>query len=177
MTERRHALRGSFVLTLGEVVVYGCSFVRNMILARMLSKADFGIAATFAMIVMLLEFNAKLGIPRFVVQDKSGDKPGFLATVHAVHFLAGLASALFMLVAAWPMAMLLGLEDQLPAICALALIPLLHGLHHLDTRRFERDLRFGPCAMVEAIPQVVTTLLAWPVAGSPCRTLFSPPSS
>jgi hypothetical protein len=39
------------MLSLGEGVVYGASFIRNMILARLLTKANFGIAATFAMVI------------------------------------------------------------------------------------------------------------------------------
>jgi O-antigen/teichoic acid export membrane protein len=34
----------------------------------------------------------------------------------------------------------------------------------MDISRYERDLRFAPSTLVEAIPQVVITLAAWPVA-------------
>ena len=57
MTLKRKAIRGSVLLTAGEAIVYGASFARNMLLARLLTKADFGIAATFSMVVMLLEFS------------------------------------------------------------------------------------------------------------------------
>ena len=164
MSLRRKALSGSAVLTLGEAVVYGASFVRNMILARLLTKADFGVAATFAMVITLLEFSAKLGVGRFVVRDKEGDQPDFLATAHLVHCGSALLSALIIAVAAWPLAQLFGLKDHTMAFLALAVIPAAQGFVHLDTRRFEREMRFGPTAAAEAIPQVVITLLAWPLA-------------
>lgn len=152
------------MLTAGEGVIYGSSFVRNMILARMLTKADFGIAAAFAMIITLLEFSAKLGISRFVVRDKEGDQPEFLATAHFVQGAAAVLSTLLMVAAAWPMALLFGIRDHVGALYILATIPLLHGVGHLDVKRFERELRFGPSMWVELVPQVVITIAAWPVA-------------
>ena len=79
MSVRKTALRGSAVLATSEGVSYGMSFIRNMILARMLTRADFGIAATFAMMITLLEFSSKLGVARFVVRDKEGGQADFLA--------------------------------------------------------------------------------------------------
>jgi O-antigen/teichoic acid export membrane protein len=152
------------VLTIGEVVIYGSSFVRNMILARLLTKADFGIAAAFSMIITLLEFSAKLGIARFVVRDKEGNEPEFVATAHMVQGVAAVLSTILMLAAAWPMALLFGIPEQASALLVLALIPLLHGIGHLDIRRYERELRFGPSVWVEMIPQVAITLGAWPLA-------------
>jgi O-antigen/teichoic acid export membrane protein len=164
MSLRRQSIRGSFVLTLGEGVGYGASFVRNMILARMLTKADFGIAAAFSMIITLLEFSAKLGISRFVIRDQEGDDPVFLAAAHLVQAVAALLSSLLMVAAAWPLARLFGIGDHVGALYVLALIPLLNGFSHLDVRRFERQLRFGPSTGTEAIPQVAIMLAAWPVA-------------
>ena len=75
---RVRAAKGSLWVGAGNVLVYAASFARNMILARLLSKADFGIAATFGLVLTLMEFTAKMGIGRFVVQDKEGNDPGFL---------------------------------------------------------------------------------------------------
>ncbi len=155
---------GSIVLSAGEAVIYGCSFVRNMLLARLLSKADFGIAATFAMFITLLEFSAKLGIARFVVRDPDAGEPEFVAAAHLAQGAAAAVSAAAMLAAAWPIANVFGIPEQAGALFVLAAIPLLNGLAHLDVRRFERDLRFGPSTVVEMIPQIVITLAAWPVA-------------
>ena len=86
MSLRRRAVRGSLLLALSEGVGWGSSFVRNMILARMLTKADFGIAATFSLILTLLEFSAKLGVGQFVIRDKEGGQPDFISAAHLVQF-------------------------------------------------------------------------------------------
>ena len=163
MNLRQKSVRGSVVLTLGELVVHGGGFIRNVILARLLTKADFGIAATLAMVINLLEFSGKLGIARFVIRDPEGDEPEFLATAHLVQALAAGLSAALIAAAAWPMARLFGIGEHFTGLLALAVVPLLQGVGHLDTRRYERELRFGPSTMVDAIPQLGITLLAWPV--------------
>jgi O-antigen/teichoic acid export membrane protein len=158
------AVRGSAVLTLGEGVGYGASFVRNMILARLLTTADFGIAATFAMVILLLEMSSKLGIARFVVRDKEADDPEFMASAHLVQGASSVFSGLVMAALAQPLARLFGLQEQIGSLLVLACVPVLNGMTHLDTRRFERELRFGPSMWVEVIPQLVITVLAWPLA-------------
>jgi O-antigen/teichoic acid export membrane protein len=163
MNIRVKSVRGSLVLSLGEAVVYGLSFIRNMILARMLTKSDFGIAAALALIITLFEFSAKLGISRFLVQDREGNREDFLNTAHFVQGAVSVLSSLLMAVAAWPLARLFSIPDHVAALGMLAAVPLLNGLNHLDVRRFERDLRFGPATLVEALPQVMITLAAWPV--------------
>jgi O-antigen/teichoic acid export membrane protein len=163
MSLKLKAIQGTLLLTLGEGVIYGCSFIRNMILARMLTKADFGIAATFALIMTLLEMSDKLGMARFVVRDKEGNEPEFIAAAHVVHFVAAALSAILIVACAGPLSILFGIPDQRWAIFLLALGPLFRGVEHLDVRRFERDLRFAPSLLVEALPQVVITLAAWPV--------------
>lgn len=161
---RKSAYRGSAYLMAGQVVVYGSSFLRNMMLARLLTKADFGTAAALAMVIQLLEFTTSLGVSRFVIREKEGGLPEFIASAHLMQWVAGFFSALVIVGASWPLSALFGLGDHHWAMAALAIIPLLNGFQHLDVRRYERDLRFGPSAMIEIVPQIVITLAAWPVA-------------
>ena len=163
MSVRRKSARGTLVLTMGEAVIYGCSFVRNMILARVLTKEDFGISAAFSLIITLLEFSSKLGISRFVIRDEEGDEPEFLAAAHLVQGAVAVLSSLLMVAAAWPLARLFGIPTAVGAMFVLAAIPLLNGITHLDVKRFERGLRFGPSTLVEMLPQIVVTAAAWPV--------------
>lgn len=164
MSLRRRAVKGSLLLALSESVSWGSAFVRNMILARMLTKADFGIAATFSLIITLLEFSAKLGVGQFVIRDKDGGKSDFIEAAHLVQFAVALFSAAVIAGCAGPLSLLFGIPGQRWAIMALALAPMFRSVEHLDIRRYERDLRFGPALLVEAFPQLAITLAAWPVA-------------
>lgn len=164
MSVRQLAAKGAILLTLGEGIGYAASFVRNMILARMLSKADFAMAAVFGMVMSLLEFTAKLGIARFLVRDKEGNDPTFVATAHGLQLASALVSALVITAGAPILARLFSIPERVWAMSILALVVLLRGLEHLDVRRYERELRFGPSTLVAAAPQVLMTLAAWPVA-------------
>jgi O-antigen/teichoic acid export membrane protein len=70
-------LRGGAILTLGQLISYGLSFVRNVILARALTKADFGLAAVFAMTVSLLEVAGRMSFGQQIVQSTEGDSEAF----------------------------------------------------------------------------------------------------
>jgi O-antigen/teichoic acid export membrane protein len=134
-----------------------------MILARALTKADFGVAAAFSLITTLLEMSDKLGMARFVVRDKEGDDETFVNAAHLVHFGAGILSAFAIVLCAHPLSRLFGIPDHSWAVSLLGVVPLLRGLEHLDVRRFERQLRFAPSLLVEALPQMVMTATAWPM--------------
>lgn len=164
MSLRKQVLAGAGWAAAGEGVGYAASFVRNMILARLLSKADFGMAAVFAMVMSLLEFTAKLGVGAFLVRDREGDEPEFVATGHSVQAAAAGVSAVLIALAAPVLVRWFGMPGHTWALIALAGVVLARGLQHLDTHRFQRHFRFGPSAVVEAAPQVLMTLAAWPVA-------------
>jgi len=161
---RVRAAKGSLWVGVGNVVGYAASFIRNMILARVLSKPDFGIAATFSVVLTLMEFTAKMGINQLVVQDKEGNEPGFIASAHLVQTCVAGISAMLIVAAAPILAQWFGISNHTRALMLLALVAVLRGLEHADVRRYERELRFAPATAVENIPQVIITLAAWPVA-------------
>ncbi len=164
MSLKKKALTGAGWATTGEGIGFAASFVRNMILARLLSKADFGMAAVFAMVTSLLEFTAKLGVGTCLVRDRQGDEPAFVATGHSAQAAAAGVSAALIVLAAPVLAQWFGIPQQAWALMVLAGVVLARGFQHLDTQRFHRDFRLGPSAVVEAAPQVLMTMAAWPVA-------------
>lgn len=163
MKLRSKVIRGSVVLMTSEALGYSASFARNMLLARLLTKVDFGVAASFALVIGMMELAGKLAIAQLVVQDREGDQPRFLATAQMLQFLAGCLSCLVILVAAPAVAAMLDLSDQAWAFRWLALLPLFKGLESLDVRRMGRELRFLPSSLVEMVPQVLITLAVWPL--------------
>ena len=160
----RKILKGASFLSASEAVSQGCSLVRNIILARFLAKADFGVAALLGMILTLFEMSSKMALGQQVVQSKHGDDPGFVASVHFTQFATGTLSALLILVFAWPLAHVFSGPQYLISIMMLALIPFVTSLNNLDVYRRTRHLSFGPLVLADVVPQVVTTLAAWPLA-------------
>ena len=68
----------------------GLSFVRNIIVARLISPQDFGIAATFAITMSLLEMISDLAADRLIIQAKDGEDPQLQATAQLWQFTRGL---------------------------------------------------------------------------------------
>jgi O-antigen/teichoic acid export membrane protein len=160
----RKILKGTSFLSASEVASQGCSLVRNIILARFLAKADFGVAALLGMVLTLFELSGKLALSQQVIQSKQGDEPGFVASVQFTQFAAGTISALLILVAAWPLAHFFSGPRYLTSIMALALIPFISGLNNLDVFRYARRMSFGRMVLTDLVPQVLITLAAWPLA-------------
>ncbi len=164
MSLRRTAARGSATLAGAAAVSNVAAFVRNVILAHILTKADFGIAATLALVIALFELSAKIGVARFVVQDPEGNDRGFIASAHLLQFTTAAVGALLILGTAPILAGIFNIPDQRWTIACMALLALFRGLEHLDIYRFERELRFGPSTAIDAISQITITALAWPLA-------------
>jgi O-antigen/teichoic acid export membrane protein len=160
----RKILNSFMIVTVGQTVSYALSFLRNLILARMLTRADYGLAATFALAVGMLELTSKLAVGQQVVQAKEGDSTAFLSTAHSFQLIAGAISSGLLLVTCIPMAHLFKVPEKTWAFALVALVPLFKGLFHLDCVRRQRHFEFLPSISVDLVPQVIVTALAWPMA-------------
>ena len=157
-------LRGSAVLSLNEVVGYGCSFVRSWILARVLSKGDYGVAATLTVTFLFLEFIGKMAFGQQIIASKHGGNRKFVDTAHTVQFVLGMFSAVLFLLLARPLAGILGVPQLTTGMELLALVPVCMALGNLGAFTYAREVRFGRSVSLEIIPQLLITLAAWPVA-------------
>jgi O-antigen/teichoic acid export membrane protein len=162
MSEKKLVLRGSALLLLGQIVGNGCSFIRNIILARFLTKADFGIAATFAMAVQLVDLAGKFSIGMQVVQAKDGNNERFMASAHLFQFLISSLSASILLLFAPAFAVAFKIPDATWAFQLLAIIPFMKGCENLDVQRRTRDLDYKGVTFIEVIAQIVITLATVP---------------
>jgi len=164
MPHKKKIWRSSAVLSLNEVVSNGCSFVRNYILARVLSKDDFGIAAMLTVTFLFLEMTSKMAFGPQITSSKNGHEPQFVDTEHTVQLLFGLGSALIFLVAAGPLAVMLGVPQLAWGLQLLALVPACMAFGNLGAFTYTREMHFERVVCLEAVPQILITLVAWPVA-------------
>lgn len=155
---------GFIVVTSGQSLAFGLSFARNLILARLLSRADFGLAATFSLAVTMLELTGRIGLGQQVVQAAEGDSDNFMATAHSFQLIAGAISAGALLILSIPMAGLFKVPDKAWAFALLALVPLARGIAHLDFQQRQRKFDFLPSVWVDLVPQTIVTGLAYPLA-------------
>ncbi len=141
-----------------------CSFVRNIVIARLVTPADFGVAATFVMAVTFLEMLSDLSPDRLLIQAKEGDEPRFQGAAQLLQIFRGVSCALVFFVWGGWIASLFSVPEAADSFRVLAIIPLLNGFVHLDFQRVKRDFNFRHFALVELIALVIMLAFSWPVA-------------
>lgn len=159
---RRKLLGGGGVLLGGQVLGQACSFVRNVVIARLLTPEDFGIAAALGMAMSLVEMVSNLAVDRLLVQAEDGNDPVFQATAHAFQVIRGIGLALILFLLAWPASQLFDIPHARWAFQCVALVPLIRGFMHLDPKRVQREFSFAPDVATELVPQVFLLIAAWP---------------
>lgn len=164
MKSTSQVFKGGITVGTGQVLSQAFSFVRNIIIARLISPADFGIAAMFAMTFSLLDMISNLSADKLLIQAEDGDVPSFQKTAQLIHFGRGLMNAAIILALAFPVSHLFGVPQARWAFECLALAPLLRGFIHLDTFRFQREMRFRPAVTADVGSQILVTAAALPLA-------------
>ncbi len=160
---KRKFLKGGATIALAQIAGQVCSLGRNVIIARLVSQTDFGIAAIFVMVVSFLQMTTNLSLNRLLVQAPDGNSVEFQKVGHFLQMIRGIICCIILLALAVPIANLFSIPETRNAFFVLAFIPLLNGFNHLDPRRWERDLRYWPNASIELASQVISLALAWPM--------------
>lgn len=124
------------------------SFMRNVIIGRMVSVEDFGVVSTFALAFAIIQTATDVGFDRMIVQDKNGRDEGFQSCLQSLQVLRGIAGMVFFLIFAWPYAWFLGNLDIYWAYLAVSVVPLIRGFIHFDVYRFQRNMKFVPTALI-----------------------------
>jgi O-antigen/teichoic acid export membrane protein len=150
---KRQILKGGVLLSVGQAAALVLSFVRNLIIARLVGPENMGIAAGFAATMSALELTSDLGLLKIVIQDDEADQPEFLGTAHSLVCLRALIPTVGLFLLAQPFANWFNSPHAVWAFQLLALAPLIKAFSHLDLYRCHRHLRYGPLTCVEICSQ------------------------
>lgn len=151
------------LLFAGFGMAQALSFARNALLGHALSPRDFGIAASITLLLQMLEMLSDLGHDRLIVQAEDGHSDDFLATTHTILVARGLTLAILLYALAPCAAAFFSVPDAQGAFAAIALVPLIKGLTHMDCRRAQRRLDNRPQLMVEVLPQAIALSATLPL--------------
>jgi O-antigen/teichoic acid export membrane protein len=164
MSLRAAIFKGGSHLALGQILNSACSFVRNLIIARVISPSDFGIAATFAMTLSLMTMISNISTELLLVQSPDGDCPRLQGTAHLSRVGRGILNASVLLLIAAPMSRLFGVPQAKWAFECLAIYPLVAGFTHFDMFRVQREMKFLPSVWVTVGSNALATIVAIPLA-------------
>lgn len=161
---KKLAFKGGVKLSGGQAANQLSSFVKNIIVARLISPADFGIAATFAITLSLLEMVSNLSVEKLLVQSKEGDQEDFQATVQFIQVFRGCIIGGILFLVAGPAARLFGVPEASWAFRWLGIIPVLRGFVHQDINRLQRVMNFWPKILSESGANLAGMIVAYPLA-------------
>jgi O-antigen/teichoic acid export membrane protein len=156
-------IRSAGILLGGNIGVALLKFLRNVLLARLLSVEDFGTASTFAVIFATIEMLGSLSLDRLLIQARDGDRPELQATLQTMQILRGVLLALLLLATAGPLARFMSVPEVAWGFQLMALIPLFQGLMHFDIARAQRDMNFMPIIKVVLGAECATLLMIYPL--------------
>lgn len=156
-------LRKALFVLSGNGAASAFTLARNLLLARLLPLADYGIAATFAVTIAVVEMASTLGLQQQIVQAKEGDEPRFQAVLQGFQLMRGALSALALLLLAGPLAEFLGIPEVTWAYQLLALMPVLNALVHFDVYRMQRRTDYRPVLLTVTLPALVSLVAIWPL--------------
>nr|WP_319387631.1 oligosaccharide flippase family protein [uncultured Roseibium sp.] len=156
-------MKSFLVVIILTLVSYAFPFVRNIVVARYLTVEQFGIASTFAIVYSLVQMMANIGFNAFVVQAKDGDEPGFMAALHSLLIMRGVAGAALMLICAYPYAYFIGQPELVWSYMLFAAVPLLLSGASLDVHRQERQSRFTSVAMAQILAHTASLVALIPL--------------
>lgn len=153
--------KSAVLLTTGNIINSLMLLVRNVVVARLISVEDFGVAATFAITMAFIEMMTQLGMDWMIVQDKDGDKPRMQSSLQAFQAMRGVIAGILMFAIAGPYAALLGVSDIVWAYQLIALVPVVRGFIHFDVHRLKREMNFMPFVAHLALPAMLSVLAAY----------------
>lgn len=152
------------MLSGGQAATQAMSFLRNIIIARLIGPEHMGIAALFAVTVSVLEMISNLAVDMLLIQDKDGDDPRFQGTAHTFQLVRGILSGLMIFMVAPLVTELFNIPETEWAFRLLGLAAVFRGAMHLDWKRMQRFMDYRSTVTVELIPQAIATLIAYPLA-------------
>ncbi|MGY9046363.1 hypothetical protein P775_05675 [Puniceibacterium antarcticum] len=157
-------LRSALVILSGNAAASLLLLARNLIVARLIPVADYGIAATFAIAMAVVEMMSQLGLQQQIVQAKNGEDPRFQAALQGFQVLRGVIAGIALFALAGPLADFMNVPQAAWAYQVMALVPVLNAFTHFDVHRLNRSMVFLPVILTGAVPALLSVLAVWPLA-------------
>ncbi len=156
--------RSALLILSGNAAASLLLLARNLVVARLIPVADYGIAATFAIAMAVVEMMSAMGLQQQIVQAKNGEDPRFQAALQGFQLLRGVISGVILFALAGVLADFLNVPEAAWAYQVMALVPVLNALTHFDIHRLNRTMVFWPVILTGAVPALLSLFAIWPLA-------------
>jgi O-antigen/teichoic acid export membrane protein len=157
-------LKKAILVVSGNAFGSALLLLRNLIVARIVSPHDYGIASTLAISMSIVEMLSYLGLNQLMVVDKDGDDDHFQRAMQGFQVMRGMFSSTVLFLIAHPYADFLGVPEVAWAYQIIAVIPFINGLQHYDNHRMRRHMNFRPAVVTQSVAPLIAVVLLWPIA-------------
>lgn len=152
-------IEGSAWLMLIKVSVKGTGFISSLILARVLSPADFGVLGIALLATSLLEMFSQTGFDSALIQ-KEGDISGYLDSAWVVSMIRGALLSLIIFLSAPLFAAFFDCPKARDILRFLALCPLISGLKSVGPVFFRKELDFKKLFVLQTSDGLAYSIVA-----------------
>lgn len=136
------ALKNIIIVGFSHAFVYANTFVRGIILARILGPHDYGLALILIAITGALDMFADAGIDRFVVQNRFGHRSDLMRTAHAYRVGGSLLVGLAIVLLSYPVSLAFKAPELWLPIALTGGIVAIRGFANLSYKLQQRENRF-----------------------------------
>lgn len=157
-------VKSALLILSGNAAAAGLLLIRNLLVAALIPVADYGIAATFAIAMAVVEMASTFGLQQQIVQSTKGEDPRFQSALQGFQVMRGVLAGLVLFALAGPIAVFMGIPEVVWAYRVLAVVPVFNALQHFDMHRLNRSMVFGPLVLTGTLPALVSLLAIWPLA-------------
>ncbi|EJL56083.1 membrane protein involved in the export of O-antigen and teichoic acid [Rhizobium sp. CF122] len=153
------AIKGAGWLVFSRFVGRIIDFFTLLVLARILTPADFGLAALATSLVMVVDTMLEVPVTQALVRLPTIDK-SHLDTGFTVGLMRGIVIATIVLAAAWPYSWINHDSHLVLLVAVLALGPISRGLTSPAMVNFARQLGFRQTFILEASGKLTAAIIA-----------------
>ena len=158
----------------------GIDFLALLVLARLLTPADFGIVAVAMSLILIVEAVFELPVGQVLIVEPAINRR-LLDTAFTLSIARGLLLAVLVGAAAWPFAFFYQDARLLPLIWVLAFAPAVRGIQNPGMIRYDRALNFKRQISIDVTSKLVSFIVSgilayatgsyWALA---CGTVLTP---
>lgn len=159
-------VEGSLWMIAMRWAIRGAGLVSTVILARVLTPADFGLVAMASLVLGLLVACSEMGAAQLLLRTRDTDRAAY-DTAWTIILIQAVVLALLMYLLAWPASVYFKEPRLVEVMQAVAAGSVLSGFNNIGTVMFRRDLDFrrdflfGFYSKVATVVPTIVLALVW----------------
>ncbi|WP_188085389.1 oligosaccharide flippase family protein [Pseudoalteromonas sp. FUC4] len=157
----RAFLKGSSILSLGQIFSQLTGLIRNSLIGHAVSPEDFGRAAVFALVVSLVESISEISADKLILQYKYGGNKKVISGIHFLNICKGTLCSILIILLHPVFLYFFEMEEASWGLYLVAVVPFIKGFVNFDFIRKQRELEFIYLVKLDFFCQLTALFIAY----------------